>query len=180
MKKTWFAALALALVLGACDRGGSISDEIDKQEKAAAAEEVKVKAANDLYLAANKAKPGVMTTASGLQYKVLRQGDAKLAPPGPMDQVSVMYEGKLTSGKVFDSAYARGEPVSFVVTGVIPGWTEALQMMHPGDMYELTIPPDLGYGASANGPIPANSILLFKVELLGYQRAGDGKVVKAQ
>ena len=182
MKRT-IAVLAFAAfaALGGCgQKSASISDEIDKQEAADQAVNARANAENEAYLAKNKARPGVITTASGLQYEVLRKGNDKLPSPGLNDQVAVMYEGKLVSGKVFDSSYARGEPTTFAVGGVIPGWTEALLLMHPGDMYNLVIPPSIGYGFEDKGDIPPNSVLVFKVELLGYQRAADGKVVKAQ
>jgi FKBP-type peptidyl-prolyl cis-trans isomerase len=171
-----FAAFALlAAPLAACDKPGSVMDEIAKQDKEEAAKTAAAEAANATFLNANKAKPGVMTTASGLQYEIVRAGDATAPAPGPADTVSVMYEGKLVSGKVFDSAYARGAPAQFEVGGVIPGWTEALQLMHPGAEFQLVLPPNIAYGAQDNGDIPPNSVLVFKVELLGY-RTPAGKV----
>jgi FKBP-type peptidyl-prolyl cis-trans isomerase len=178
MKKLFtLAGMALALGLAACGQPqGSVMDEIAKQEKADAAKVAEAAAANEKYLSESKAKPGVTTTASGLQYQVVRAGDAKLPPPGPADTVNVMYEGALTNGTVFDSAYQRGAPAQFGVGQVIPGWTEALQLMHPGAEFRVVLPPDIAYGDQDQQEIPANSILVFKVELLGY-RTPDGKVV---
>jgi FKBP-type peptidyl-prolyl cis-trans isomerase FklB len=181
MKKTspvLLAAIAVATMgLSACGRQNSVMDEIDKQDKADAATLAKKDAENETFLAANKAKAGVTQTASGLQYEVIRAGDTSAPPPGPRDAVNVMYEGKLTDGAVFDSAYQRGEPIQFGVDGVIPGWTEALQLMHPGSEFRLVIPPNIGYGPQGQPPdIPAESVLVFKVELLGY-RTASGKIV---
>ena len=167
--------ISLAAALGACSLP-SVTDEINKQEQAAAVDRAKANQAADAFLAANKAKPGVVTTASGLQYEVLRKGASKLPAPGPHDEVTVMYEGALIDGSVFDSSYQRNEPVSFQVDGVIPGWTEALQLMHPGDAFRLVLPADIAYGAQEKPGIPANSVLVFKVELLGFKKA-DGTVV---
>jgi FKBP-type peptidyl-prolyl cis-trans isomerase len=121
-------------------------------------------AANN-FLADNAAKPGVRTTASGLQYQVLAAGTGE--PPRADDTVAVHYEGRLTDGTVFDSSVARGQPGVFGVSDVIPGWTEGLQLMRPGGRYRFTIPPALAYGATgAGGVIPPNAVLVFDVELL--------------
>jgi len=119
------------------------------------------------YLAANAKKEGVRVTASGLQYKVLRSGPEGGLRPKPADEVKVHYEGKLLSGEVFDSSYERGVPASFPLEGLVPGWVEALQLMRPGDQWELYVPPSLGYGDQDLGQIPPNSVLIFKIELLG-------------
>ncbi len=126
------------------------------------------------YLAANAAKDGVKTTASGLQYQVLAAGEG--ANPRADDVVLVHYEGRMTDGTVFDSSYSRGQPAAFGVGDVIPGWTEGLQLMRPGAKYRFTIPPELGYGArGAGGVIPPNAVLLFDVELLAIApRKGTG------
>lgn len=117
------------------------------------------------YLEANKAKEGFETTESGLQYRVIEEGSG--ASPGPSDEVTVHYTGKLTDGTVFDSSVERGEPATFGVGQVIPGWTEALQLMKVGSKYELVIPSELGYGPrGAGGAIPPNSVLVFEVELI--------------
>ena len=109
------------------------------------------------------------TTASGLKYQVLKQG-AGTASPKATDTVKVHYHGTLLDGTVFDSSVQRGEPISFPLNGVIPGWTEGLQLMKVGDKFKFEIPPDLAYGANSPSPkIPPNSTLVFEVELLGIQ-----------
>lgn len=118
----------------------------------------------DDFLAKNKAKEGVVTLESGLQYKVLKTG--KGTQPGPNDSVKVHYTGSLISGEVFDSSVERGQPVTFPVNGVISGWTEALQLMPAGSKWQLFIPADLAYGANGNRSIGPNETLLFDVELL--------------
>jgi FKBP-type peptidyl-prolyl cis-trans isomerase len=129
-----------------------------------AAEGEKQLAAGNEYLAKNKAKPGVKTTASGLQYEVLKSGSGK--KPKATDTVKVHYHGTLTDGTVFDSSVERKEPIEFGLDGVIPGWTEGLQLMSVGDKWRLTIPAALGYGPRSKGSIPPNSVLVFEVELL--------------
>lgn len=119
------------------------------------------------FLATNAKKKAVKTTKSGLQYEVLKQ--TKGPKPKPSDTVKVHYEGKLIDGSVFDSSVARGEPASFRLDQVIPGWTEALQLMSVGSKYRVTLPPALGYGEQGAGPIPANAALIFEVELLGIE-----------
>src|SRR5262249_17517826 len=119
----------------------------------------------DAFLAANKSKPGVQTTASGLQYKVIKSGTG--ATPGASDVATVHYKGSLMDGTVFDSSYDANEPATFNVSGVIPGWTEALQLMKVGDKWQLFIPSDLAYGETGRLPkIPPNALLVFDVELL--------------
>jgi FKBP-type peptidyl-prolyl cis-trans isomerase FklB len=133
-----------------------------QREKEQAATTEKAAAAGKAYLAANAKKPGVTTTASGLQYQILTAGTGKT--PGAGDTVTVHYKGTLVDGTEFDSSYKRGQPATFPVAGVIPGWTEALQLMKVGTKAQLVIPPELAYGS--NGPL-ANQVLLFDVELLG-------------
>jgi peptidylprolyl isomerase len=110
-----------------------------------------------------------MTTASGLQYEEFEEGVGEHPKPG--DIVSVHYTGELTNGKVFDSSVARGEPISFALGRgqVIPGWDEGIALMKKGGKARLTIPPHLGYGPRATGPIPANSTLIFDVELVDFR-----------
>lgn len=121
------------------------------------------------FMAENGAKPGVVTTASGLQYEVLKEGSG--AKPGHSDTVRVHYEGRLLDGTVFDSSIRRGEPAEFPVNRVISGWTEALQLMTPGSKYRLFIPAALGYGSHGAGDaIPPNATLIFDVELLNVVR----------
>ncbi len=120
--------------------------------------------ANLAYMEANKKKDGVQVTATGLQYKVLKQGSG--ASPTADSQVTVHYEGKMTDGRVFDSSL-QGQPLSIGASDVIPGWTEALTRMRVGDKWQLVIPPALGYGQQGFPPvIGPNEILLFDVELL--------------
>ncbi len=120
------------------------------------------------FLAANKTKDGVITLPSGLQYKIMTAGTG--AKPGPGDTVVCNYRGTLINGTEFDSSYKRGQPASFPVNRVIPGWTEALQMMPVGSKWQLFIPPDLAYGArGAGGVIGPNATLVFEVELISIQ-----------
>jgi len=132
-------------------------------EMTAAAVENKKK--SEAYLAENAKKEGVVTLDSGLQYKVLTKGTG--ATPKAESKVQVNYKGTLIDGTEFDSSYKRGEPASFTVNGVIPGWTEALQLMKEGDKWQLFIPPQLAYGERGAPPvIQPNSALVFEVELL--------------
>lgn len=117
------------------------------------------------FLDANKTKEGVKTTASGLQYQVMSEGSGK--SPTTADRVTVHYTGKLTDGTIFDSSIQRGQPATFRVNQVIPGWTEALQLMQEGDKWILYIPYTLGYGERGSPPqIPPFSTLIFEVELM--------------
>lgn len=121
------------------------------------------------FLEENKKKEGVMTTESGLQYIALTKGDGP--KPVATDKVKVHYKGTTLDGKEFDSSYKRGEPASFGVTGVIKGWTEALQLMTVGSKYKLFIPPELAYGdRGAGGMIGPNAVLVFEIELLGIEK----------
>jgi FKBP-type peptidyl-prolyl cis-trans isomerase len=124
------------------------------------------KSAGEEFLAENKMKPNILETASGLQYEVLVEGTG--VKPSAQDTVSVHYHGTLIDGTVFDSSVHRGEPATFGVHQVIPGWTEALQLMNEGSKYRLYIPQELAYGAHPHpgGPIQPFSALIFDVELL--------------
>lgn len=138
-------------------------------EKQAAAKAQEVKAAGAKFLAENGKREGVKTTASGLQYEVVKQGDGP--KPVPTDKVNVHYHGTLLSGKVFDSSVQRGEPITFGVQEVIKGWTEALQLMNVGSKYKLYIPADLAYGDNGAGPdIGPGETLVFEVELLKIEK----------
>ena len=119
------------------------------------------------FLDANRARPGVVITPSGLQYEVLRAGTG--AKPTSDQTVEVHYHGTLTDGTVFDSSVERGETISFPVTGVIPGWVEALQLMPVGSKWRLVIPSDLAYGPDGSDPIPPGATLIFEVELIGIE-----------
>jgi FKBP-type peptidyl-prolyl cis-trans isomerase len=121
------------------------------------------------FLATNKNKEGVVTTDSGLQYKILNQGEG--SKPKQSDKVTVHYRGTLLDGTEFDSSYKREKPATFQVNGVIRGWTEALQLMSVGSKYRLFIPADLAYGNRGAGrKIGPNSMLIFDVELLGIEQ----------
>jgi FKBP-type peptidyl-prolyl cis-trans isomerase FklB len=115
------------------------------------------------FLAANAKKEGVKVLPSGLQYKIIKEGTGKT--PTKESKVTVDYKGTLIDGTVFDSSYERGKPVAFKVDGVIPGWTEGLQLMKEGAKYQFFIPSKLAYGENGSGPIPPNAALIFDVEL---------------
>ena len=144
-------ALGAALTLSAC------APSKKQQESLSAA---------NAFMAANAKQPGVVTLPDGLQYKVVRSGSVDGPKPGPSDEVKVHYEGKLVDGTVFDSSYERGAPASFPLQGLVPAWREALVMMRPGDEWTLYVPPALGYGAEDKGPIPGNSVMIFRIELI--------------
>src|SRR5689334_12563856 len=148
----------------------------DMREKAATASKEageKNTKEGEKFLAENKAKPGVKTTASGLQYKVEKEG--KGAQPKANDMVTVNYRGTLINGTEFDSSYKRGQPATFPVSGVIKGWTEALQLMKVGSKYQLFIPSSLAYGERGAGrDIEPNSTLIFDVELLDVKPVSAG------
>jgi FKBP-type peptidyl-prolyl cis-trans isomerase FklB len=141
-----------------------------QQKQASAAKEAseKNRKAGEEFLAANKGKEGVVTLPDGLQYKVLTAGNGP--KPSATDTVVCNYKGTLIDGKEFDSSYKRGQPATFPVSGVIKGWTEALQMMPVGSKWQLFIPPDLAYGERQAGPdITPGSTLVFEVELMSIQ-----------
>jgi FKBP-type peptidyl-prolyl cis-trans isomerase len=147
----------------------AVQDEIGKQQmekmhEAGAAD----KKEGDTFLAANKGKDGVVTLPSGLQYKILKEGTG--AKPTASDTVVCNYRGTLINGTEFDSSYKRGQPATFPVSGVIKGWTEALQLMPVGSKWQLFIPADLAYGERSPSPeIGPDSTLIFEVELLSIQ-----------
>ena len=123
--------------------------------------------AGEAFLAKNKSNPAVKTTPSGLQYEVITQGTGP--KPSATDTVVAHYKGSLLNGNEFDNSYKRGEPITIPVNHVIPGWTEALQLMPVGSKYKLYIPYQLAYGPNDNGPIPGGSVLIFEVELLSIK-----------
>ncbi len=139
---------------------------MEAKQQEAAKEMAKVnQVAGEAFLAENGKRPEIVTTASGLQYEVLAEGNG--AMPAASDQVVVHYTGKLIDGTVFDSSVERGQPATFGVTQVIPGWVEALQLMKAGSKWRLYIPSDLAYGPNgAGGAIGPNATLIFDVELL--------------
>ena len=124
--------------------------------------------AGKAFLAENAKKKGVVTTKSGLQYEILKDGTG--AKPTAADTVKVHYHGTLTNGEVFDSSVQRGEPISFPLSGVIKGWTEGVQLMPVGSKFKFTIPSDLAYGDNGSPPkISPGATLVFEVELLGIE-----------
>jgi len=133
-----------------------------EEERKKVSEENKAKGTK--FLEENKTKDGVKTTASGLQYKIITEG--KGVTPKVTDTVTVNYSGKLLDGTEFDSSAKHGQPATFPLDGVIPGWTEALLLMPQGSKWEVYIPADLAYGEGGQGPIPAASTLIFEIELL--------------
>jgi FKBP-type peptidyl-prolyl cis-trans isomerase FklB len=139
-----------------------------RQVEAARAAGEKNKQEGDAFLAANKAAPGVVVLPSGLQYKVLTEGTGR--KPTPEDTVVVHYRGTLVDGKEFDSSHKRNEPATFPVKGVIPGWTEVLQLMPVGSKWQVVIPPALAYGErGAGADIGPNATLVFEVELVSIK-----------
>lgn len=160
MKSIFILTLAAGLLAGCGAKNDKASMETNMSSQAAAGE---------AFLAANAKKEGVKTTASGLQYKVLKSGTGE--SPKLTDTVKVHYQGTLIDGTIFDSSIQRGQPISFPVSGVIPGWIEALQLMKVGDKWQLFIPANLAYGENSPTPaIPPNSVLIFDVELLGIEK----------
>lgn len=139
----------------------------DYQKKAAAMAGQANMKAGEVFLAENKKRPGVITTASGLQYEVMSKGDQTAAMPVATDKVKVHYHGTLINGDVFDSSVQRGTPAEFPLNGVIKGWTEGLQYMHIGDKFKFFLPYQLAYGErSPSAKIKPYSTLVFEVELL--------------
>ena len=144
--------------------------EMEERQKAEAAKMGEVNAkAGENFLAENAKRPEVKTTATGLQYEIVKEGDGPTPTRG--DRVTVHYTGKLIDGTVFDSSVERGEPATFGVTQVIPGWVEALQMMKTGSQWRLYIPSKLAYGPNgAGGVIGPNATLIFDVELIKIEK----------
>ncbi|MCQ2189841.1 MAG: FKBP-type peptidyl-prolyl cis-trans isomerase [Paludibacteraceae bacterium] len=154
------------------DAGNVIMTVMQKAEQEKAQKDL---AANNIWMANNKTKPGVMQTASGLQYQVISEGKGE--KPKATDKVNVTYTGTLTDGTIFDSSTS---PISFELNKVIPGWTEGIQLMPVGSKYKFFIPSELAYGNRAMGKIKPNSILIFDVELLGIEKAQVRSTAKFQ
>jgi peptidylprolyl isomerase/FKBP-type peptidyl-prolyl cis-trans isomerase FklB len=121
------------------------------------------------FMANNAKAEGVKTLPSGVQYKIVTSGPADGTSPKKSDEVKVHYEGKLLSDEIFDSSFQRGAPATFPLGGLIPAWVEALQQMKPGDEWLLYVPPEQGYGAQGAGPIPPNSVLIFRIQLIAFR-----------
>lgn len=168
--KALVPALAALVVLGACQPEKASEESVMsgvEQAETARLDPAANLAASEKFIAEKKAETGVTETASGLLYKVEKAGPATGQRPSAASEVRVHYEGTLPDGKVFDSSYARGEPAVFPVSRLIPAWTEALQLMRPGDSWVIYVKPDLGYGESGAGAdIPPNAALVFKMELI--------------
>jgi FKBP-type peptidyl-prolyl cis-trans isomerase len=174
MRLRLITACALAaFAVSGCDRK---DDSLVEKEMAAyqaeleAAQAQYVKAGED-FLVKTAKEPGVVTLPSGLMYKVLSSPNPSAPQPKVTDTVTVNYEGKLVDGRIFDSSYARNQPATFALNRVVDAWQIGIPLMHKGDSYMLYVPSKLGYGERdmGNGEIPANSVLVFKVELLDIQ-----------
>jgi FKBP-type peptidyl-prolyl cis-trans isomerase FklB len=155
--------------------------ELQKRVMALQQKELREKAAMNLaegktFLEENKKREGIKTLPSGLQYKVLTDGSGKT--PQKTDDVTVHYRGTLIDGTEFDSSRKREEPATFQVDSVIPGWTEALQLMKEGSKWQLFVPPELGYGERGMGRIPPNSALIFDIELLSIKDGSSTSAVQ--
>lgn len=147
---------------------GELSSSLSEEENLKAEEEAMKNLEEGItFLEENGKRPEVTTTESGLQYEIITEGDG--AKPTESSTVSVLYEGTLIDGTVFDGNFESGETISFPLSGVIRGWTEGLQLMTVGSTYMLYLPSNLAYGTRGAGPIPPNSALIFKVELIGIE-----------
>jgi len=160
-------ALPLLVLLYSCGAGNDKQTNSNTNINEAKAKMDDNKAKGEAFLAENAKQEGITVTASGLQYKVITSGSG--ATPTLSDTVETHYTGKFLDGSEFDSSVSRGQPLTFPVTGVIAGWTEALQLMQEGDKWQLFIPSDLAYGERGVGPIPANATLIFDIELISVK-----------
>jgi FKBP-type peptidyl-prolyl cis-trans isomerase len=151
---TLAAGLLVALSLSACGQSKEAIANMD---------------AAKTFMATNAKAEGVKTLPSGVQYKVVTSGPSDGKSPKKSDEVKVHYEGKLLSDEIFDSSFQRGAPATFPLGGLIPAWVEALQQMKPGDEWLLYVPPEQGYGAQGAGPIPPNSVLIFRIQLIAFR-----------
>ena len=154
------AAAALFLIAGAVQAQAQVSPPATKAAPLSPAE----------FLAKNAQNPDVKTLPSGLQYKIVRSGDAASGSPKAGDIIKVNYEGTLTSGEVFDTTFGQ-KPVIMALRNLVDAWMQVLPMMHTGDEWVIYVPPALGYGPEGSGPIPPNSVLIFRLQLLGFLSA---------
>ncbi len=170
MRKILFAALLTATTLALAGCGQSM-DKVDQELDKRAAADASAAAANvqagQAFLAQTAKQPGVVSLPNGLLYKVVSSPDPNAPKPAATDVVRINYEGKLVDGQIFDSSYARNEPATYALPKLVEAWQIAVPMMHKGDTWMLYVPPELGYGSHDQGDaIPANSVLVFKIQLL--------------
>lgn len=177
--KRFFAAAAV-LALAACGGDGGVMDEINRAEKAQSELAAQATERSPAWLAEIRAQPGVEARPSGLLIERRARGANQSLPrPSGDAVVLVHYEGKLANGQVFDSSFERGEPAQFPLGGVVPGFSEAIQQMRPGDEVVATFPMELGYGPDGRPPrIPPAAALQFRIVLLAFQEP-NGQVVEA-
>lgn len=172
MKKVLVIAMAALTIMGMASCNGSSTSSEGTTDMVTSADSIEIKDNLTLgreFLAENAKNDSVVQTESGLQYMVLKEGTG--TKPGPTDTVTVHYTGKLLDGTVFDSSVERGEPISFPLDKVIPGWTEGLQLMSEGSEYRLFIPSELAYGSKGAGnKILPNATLIFDVQLLKVEK----------
>ncbi len=162
LKRTLIAAAVASLALAGCAKKEGDLSLIQANAATAAT-----------FLETTAKEPGVQKLPSGVLYKVVASGPSDGVSPRREDEVKVHYEGKLISGEIFDSSFARGAPAVMRLGGLIPAWIEALQKMKPGDEWLLYIPPSQGYGEQGAGPIPPNSVLIFRIQLIGVLPAAS-------
>jgi FKBP-type peptidyl-prolyl cis-trans isomerase len=177
-----FVLLAAAFIsLAACDqRSSSVMDEIERAEKQEASDAEAAVTNSEAFLQTARARPGVEARPSGLLIEFTHHTSNNALPHPSADAVVLVhYEGKLANGETFDSSLARGEPAQFPLDQVVPGFSEAIQLMRPGDAIIAYFPPELGYGARGQPPvIPPNAALQFRIQLLAFQ-GPDGRTVTA-
>ena len=179
--KRFIPLLSLAaFALAACGGGGDTLASVKEAEQRAAARAAEAAARTETFVADAGKREGAETLPSGLVIEYVTRGaNQSLPTPAPTSTVTVHYEGSLPNGDVFDSSFERGEPASFNLGQVVPGFTESITHMRPGDEIIATFPPELGYGAAGRPPvIPPSSPLQFRIQLLSF-RGPDGRVVRA-